>query len=203
MNNGNYGTPLVLFAFGTEGLNYAVVLMVISQLMMSTVGIYYAAKGSEDNNGGYRTAFKAVGKMPMVYAALLGILLNFGHLPIGKSLTEAVGLVADATIPTIMIILGVQLAKIPFKNMMIEKISYSLIIRLVISPVIALIITLILPVDPLLQKIMILMAAMPSAANTTMLAVKFNTDANFVSSMTLLSTCLSLITLPIILTFMI
>ncbi|SIE85582.1 Uncharacterised protein [Mycobacteroides abscessus subsp. abscessus] len=43
------------------------------------------------------------------------------------------------------------------------------------------------------------MAAMPSAANTTMYAVQYGTDPELVSSATLASTCLSLITLPIIL----
>lgn len=44
MNNGNYGTPVVLLVYGTAGLDTAVVLMVIQQLVMSTIGIYYAAK---------------------------------------------------------------------------------------------------------------------------------------------------------------
>jgi len=51
MNNGNYGTPVVLFIFGSTGMDYAIILMVIQQLLMSTVGIYYAAKGSEEHNG--------------------------------------------------------------------------------------------------------------------------------------------------------
>ncbi|MFC7393628.1 AEC family transporter [Scopulibacillus cellulosilyticus] len=199
MNNGNYGTPLVLFAFGKQALNYAVVLMIVQQLVMSTVGIYFAARGGEQGSGGFRTAFKSVIRMPMVYAAIIGGLLNICHVPIGKPMADGVGMVADAAIPTIMIILGMQLAKIPLKNVVLEKVSYSLIIRLVISPLIALLLTLILPVDSALKHIMILMAAMPSAANTTMFAVQFNTEVDFVSSSTLLSTCLSVITLPIIL----
>jgi malate permease and related proteins len=59
--------------------------------------------------------------------------------------------------------------------------------------------TFILPADTLLKQIMIVMAAMPSAANTTMYAVQYGTDPELVSSATLASTCLSLITLPIIL----
>lgn len=44
MNNGNYGTPVVLLVFGAVGLDIAVVLMVLQQLAMSTIGIYFAAK---------------------------------------------------------------------------------------------------------------------------------------------------------------
>jgi len=48
MNNGNYGTPLVLFVFGESGMKYAIIIMVIQQLLMCTVGVYYAAKGSSE-----------------------------------------------------------------------------------------------------------------------------------------------------------
>lgn len=48
MNNGNYGTPVVLLVFGAAGLDIAIVLMVLQQLVMSTIGMYYAAKGGED-----------------------------------------------------------------------------------------------------------------------------------------------------------
>lgn len=52
MNNGNYGTPVVLLVFGAAGLDIAIVLMVLQQLVMSTIGMYYAAKGGEDAGDG-------------------------------------------------------------------------------------------------------------------------------------------------------
>lgn len=54
-------------------------------------------------------------------------------------------------------------------------------------------------IDPMLKAIMILMAAMPSATNTTRYALQFGTEPDFVSSATLISTLLSLITLPVLL----
>jgi predicted permease len=51
MNNGNYGTPLALLLFGVAGFEYAIVLMVAQQMLMATVGVYYAAKGSPENDG--------------------------------------------------------------------------------------------------------------------------------------------------------
>jgi len=108
-------------------------------------------------------------------------------------------MVADAAIPTIKIILGMQLAKISLKKLAIYKVSLSLVIRLIVSPAIALCVAILLPVELMLKQIMILMAAMPTAANTTMYAVQFQTEPDFVSSATLLSTILSLFTIPFIL----
>jgi malate permease and related proteins len=198
MNNGNYGTPVALFAFGAVGFDIAVIFMVIQQLIMSTIGIYYAAKGSDDHDG-IRAALMAVVRMPVVYGAILGVVFQLTRIDISEIFYESINLVADAAIPTIMIILGMQLAKISLKKLEIEKVSYSLIIKLAISPLLAVVFAMILPVSEIVRNVMILMAAMPSAANTTMFALQFNTKPDFVSSVTLISTLSSIVTLPIVL----
>lgn len=198
MNNGNYGTPLILFAFGEPGMKYAVILMVIQQLLMCTVGVYYAAKGSLES-ASVKTALIEVIRIPIVYGASLGFILQTLDISINGTLMDAIRMVGDATIPTIMIILGIQLAKISVKNIQIGPLTVSLILRLIVSPVIAWVFTLFLPVNPLLAQIMIVLAAMPSAANTTMYALQYGTEPEFVSSATLISTIISLVTLPFIL----
>jgi malate permease and related proteins len=200
MNTGNYGTPVALLAFGKTGLNIAIILLVIVQLIMSTVGIYYAAKGSNGLSS-YKIAVQAVVKMPIVYGAFLGVLFQFTHVTIPRFLYTAVDLVADAVIPTIMIVLGIQLAAISLKNIEKEKMIYALIIKLIISPLLALVFVMLLPVEEIVGKIMILMAAMPSAANTTMYALQFNTQPEFVSSVTFVSTIISIVYIPLVLYF--
>lgn len=201
MNNGNFGTPVALFAFGAVGLDYAVVLMVIQSLIMSTIGIYFAAKGGEGNNG-FRQAMTSVIRMPIIYGALGGLLWKVLSVPMSKPLFQGIDFVANAAIPTIMLVLGIQLATITLKSIQISKVSFALFLRLLISPLIAICFVLVLPVDSLLAKIMILMAAMPTAANTTMYSLQFQTEPNLVSSSTLLSTLLSLVTLPVLLSFL-
>jgi predicted permease len=197
MNNGNYGTPVVFLIFGTKGLDIAVILMVLQQLIMSTIGLYYAAKGSPEADG-MRMVMAKVTKMPVVYGAIAGAVFQLLHIPLGEEIMTAVHMVADATIPTIMIILGMQLALISFKNIEYSMISYSLILKLIISPIIAYGCTLILPVDDMTKQIMILVAAMPTAANTTLMAVQFQTKPEVVSSATFISTILSIVTLPVL-----
>ncbi|MFT8320457.1 MAG: AEC family transporter [Bacillus sp. (in: firmicutes)] len=198
MNNGNYGTPLVLFAFGVPALHYAVILMVIQQMIMATVGIYYAAKGASENASGKETLKKVV-RVPIMYGAILGIIFHFIQIPISDTMMEAIKLVGNAAIPTVMLVLGMELAKISVKNIQIKPLTFALLLRLVISPLIAWLMTVILPVDGLVQQLMIVLAAMPAAANTTMYALQYGTEPDFVSSATLFSTLASLITLPIIL----
>ncbi|WP_100406939.1 AEC family transporter [Bacillus solitudinis] len=196
MNNGNYGTPVALFAFGTIGLDYAVVLMVLQTFLMSTVGLYYAAKGGSGEVG-IKKALKSVLKMPIIYGAIGGLLFQITNVEISEYIFVAIDFIANATVPTIMIILGMQLASISLKRIPVKKVSIALTIRLVLSPVIAYAITLVLPIDEVLAKLMIVMAAMPTAANTTIYSLQFKTEPDLVSSSTLISTLLSLITLPI------
>ncbi|EAD3328472.1 AEC family transporter [Listeria monocytogenes] len=201
MNNGNYGTPVVLLVFGAVGLDIAVVLMVSQQLAMSTIGIYFAAKGSKDANG-MKTVMKRVVRMPIAYGALLGLALQLLHVSLPSALMTCVKLVGDAAIPTIMIVLGMQLAVISFRRIELTKVGIALVLKLLIAPIIAFGLTLILPVDEMTKQIMILLAAMPTAANTTLMAVQFDTKPDLVSSATFISTVLSIITLPIVLYFL-
>lgn len=201
MNNGNYGTPVVLLVFGAVGLDIAVVLMVLQQLAMSTIGIYFAAKGSKDANG-MKTVMKRVVRMPIAYGALLGLALQLLHVSLPSALMTCVKLVGDAAIPTIMIVLGMQLAVISFRRIELTKVGIALVLKLLIAPIIAFGLTLILPVDEMTKQIMILLAATPTAANTTLMAVQFDTKPDLVSSATFISTVLSIITLPIVLYFL-
>ncbi|SFJ49213.1 AEC family transporter [Thermoflavimicrobium dichotomicum] len=198
MNNGNYGTPLVLFVYGTAGFHYAVAMMVIQQLVMCTIGVYYAAKGSVKHND-VQAALRQVVRMPIVYGAIAGLVFQYMHIPLSKPMLQSIDMIADAAIPTIMIVLGMQLAKISLRKISWEKISLSLVIRLVLSPIVAFALVSFWPIPDLLKEIMIVMAAMPTAANTTMYALQYETEPELVSGATLLSTNLSLVTLPVLL----
>lgn len=195
MNNGNLGIPIVLFAFGQSGLHYAIVIMVVQTILMSTLGIYYAAKGSVA--GGQ--AIASVVKMPIIHAAILGLLWNAWGWKIPHSLLQVIDFVANAAVPTIMLALGMQLADIPLNRLDWEKVSFSLLSRLILSPAIAWVIALWLPVDPLLKQVMVVAAAMPSAANTTMYSLQFGSEPKLVSGITLLSTVISAVSLTVVL----
>ena len=73
MNNGNYGVPVILMFFGAAGFNLAIILLVLQQFVMSTIGIYYAAKGSDRANdaSSVKYALIRVIKMPVAYCMYL------------------------------------------------------------------------------------------------------------------------------------
>lgn len=197
-NSGNYGTPVILFAFGKEGLNYAIPLMVFHSILMSIFGVYFAAR----SHGGIRIAIKTVLKQPTNYAILPAILLQQFQIKIPPNFYESIELVGNCAVPIVMIILGMQLAEVNAKKVEWLNISKASFIRLVASPVLAYFICVFFPIEPLLQKVIVVMAAMPTAATTAMYAIQFNTKPQFVSSGTLITTLLSFVTLTILLSIL-
>lgn len=195
MNAGNYGAPIVLFAYGEVGFAYAVSFLVLQAIIMNFFGVYYAARGQ----AGVKYALKAVLEMPPTWAVILALIFNLGNITVPGNILSVVELVGEATIPVVMVILGMQLAEIKLKSMEWDKISFGVITRLLISPILALGICLILPIDPLLQKVLILSAAMPSAATTVLYAVQYDTEPDLVSSITLITTLVSVITITALL----
>jgi malate permease and related proteins len=201
MNSGNYGTPIILFAFGSAGFDYAVIMMVIQSLLMNTVGIYYAIKGS-DEEFNLRESLVKIAKIPILYGALGGILFQVFGVEMPQFLMRSVGMIADAAVPTIMMVLGMQLAAISAKKVRLANLSFIVFLKMLISPVIAAIIIALLPIDGLLAKILIVLAAMPTAANTTMYSLQFNTEPDLVSYSTLVTTIMSIVTIPLLLSML-
>ena len=195
MNNGNYGIPLVLFAYGVGGLDYIIALMIFHTIVQVTVGGYYASKG--------KTSFKSIigniGKMPMMHAVYLGMIWGAFSLPMHESIYGAISLVADAAVPIVMLALGMQLAEIKVKDIEWKLVSLGTFLRLVASPVIAFFIVWHMPVDLLLKKIMILAAATPTATVSSMLAIQYDCQPQLVASINLITTILSIGTILVVL----
>lgn len=201
MNSGNYGAPVALFAFGQEGFHIAVIIMVIHSLFMNTLGIFFASIGSSDSTS-IKDSLKSVYRMPVLWGAVVGVALQLLHVPIHYSIMNGVDLISDASIPVVMLILGMQLAVISRKRVNYVAMGSTTFIRIVLSPLIATAILAFMPLPAVVKSVLILQAAMPAAANTTMLALQFNTKPDLVSFTTLVTTVLSIISIPIVLFFL-
>ncbi|MED4124891.1 AEC family transporter [Halalkalibacterium halodurans] len=195
MNSGNYGAPIILFAYGNTGFAFAVSFMVLQSVIMNFFGVYYAARGK----AGVRMAIRAVMQMPATYAVIVALALQAIPVEIPANFLMTVDIIAEATVPTVMIILGMQLAMIKWEHFDWSKITYGTILRLIVSPLIAFGITLVFPFDPLLAKVLIVSAAMPSAATIVMYAVQFQAEPRLVTSITLITTLFSVVTITVLL----
>ena len=136
--------------------------------------------------------------MPVMYGAILGILFQILNIPLPSTIIGGISMVGDASIPIVMLILGMQLAEIKPQKFNLKYVSSITILRMVVSPLLALALVQIMPVSDIIKNVFILLAAMPVAANTTMLAVQFDCKPDLISFTTLVTTLLSLISIPFV-----
>jgi len=198
MNSGNYGAPVVLFALGAVAFDYAVIMMVFQSFLMNSIGIFVASIVGREN-ASIRGAVMKVARMPVIYGAFFGLLLQLLSISLPEPIMNGVGLVADASIPTVMLVLGMQLAAIQRKRVAYKYVSATVGIRMILSPLIALFILYWLPIDNLVKSVLFIQASMPAAANTTLLAIQFDTEPDLVSFTTFITTIISLLTIPYVL----
>src|SRR5690606_5138793 len=177
----------VLFAFGETAFAYAVSYFVLQTISNHIMGIYYASRGQ------YATwaAIKQVLKMPLIYTLFAAIILRMLDIQIYDGLFNSVDLMSKATIPAIMLVLGMQLAELKLEKLEWDKISFGIVMRLMISPLFAYGLVLMLGINDLLGKVLILLCATPTAAITTLFALQYNTEPKLVSSITLITTLAS------------
>lgn len=197
-NSGNYGAPVVLFAFGAMAFDYAIIIMVIHGFLINSVGIFLASLGGAGSNG-IKSALFRLSRMPVLYGALLGIIFQIANIPLPSTIIDGISMVGSASIPVVMLILGMQLAEIKPQKFNVKYVSGITILRMVVSPLLAVALVTIMPVSELIKQVFILLAAMPVAANTIVLAVQFDCKPDLISFSTLVTTLLSLVTIPFVL----
>jgi len=190
MNTGNYGLPLVLFAYGPEGLAYGVIVLVLFTFPLGTLAIYIASRG-RDNPG---KAFLEIFKIPLFYAVALAALWRWLNLPMPEFIFKTIDMVGQAAIPGLLMLLGMQLARTRFKGDM-KPVFASSFLRLAVSPVIAFLLCLLLNIKGLPRNILILQTSTPSAIIPLLYAVKYDTHPDMVAGSILASTLLSAVSL--------
>ncbi|MEM9213741.1 MAG: AEC family transporter [Cyanobacteria bacterium P01_F01_bin.150] len=190
-NVGNMGLPFVFFALGDEGLERAIVYLVASSLMIATF-FPIVIKGE-----GLKAGLKVTLSLPVFWAAVAGMAIQIfgGELP--ASIGRGATLMADGAIPIALLTLGVQLSRTQFIFGRYEAFAAGL--RLIVSPMLAHTIGRLVGVEGLELQVLTLQAAMPVAVNSLIWVTEFGGDTVRLARTIVLSTLLSLATLPIVL----
>ena len=126
------GFPLVKGLFGDEGLLYASAFATMFNVIVWSVG--YAVMSGEMNA---KQVAKSVGKNPVTYAVILGLIIYLGRIPVPEVMKQPISLVGAMTTPLSMIIIGAMIAGSKVKAILGNKeVWLSVAVRLVLIPVI-------------------------------------------------------------------
>lgn len=192
-NTGNYGLPLVGFAFDSEVLARAVVVYIAVSFLNNSIGIFLASSGRRT----VRDALLEVARVPILYAAFAGLLVNMTNLELPPVVARSVGLTAQGAVPAMTVLLGLQLAQVQ-KLSGLRPVGVSSALRLLGSPFVALAWIVLLGVHGPAVAAIMMQASMPVAVATIIFATEYGLDEKFMSSTVLVSTILSPITLSVL-----
>ena len=187
-NTGNLGLPLALFAFGEEGLSYAVVVFAIMAIWTFTFGIWLVAGAG---------SFGKVLREPLVWATLLGGLFLWQDWQTPTFLTNTMELIGQMAIPLMLITLGVAVARLTPGG--IGRALVLSLVKLALCAGIGWGAALAFDLDHIATGVLVLQVATPVAVTSYLLAEKYGADAQSVAGLVVVSTLLSVGALPLLL----
>ena len=196
-NTGNYGLPLVSFAFGPQALAFASLYFVTTSILFNTAGVLLASLGHMD----FKSAVLGLFRVPAVYAVILAALLNRFDVALPLSLARTIDLAANGSIPLMIVLLGLELSRVTWSHSM-KPVGVSVGLRLIAGPLISLLLAIPFGLQGEAYQGSVTQTAMPAAVTNMVLATEYGLDSSLVTAMVFLGTILSPLTLTTLLVFL-
>lgn len=189
-NTGNYGLPLVKFAFGDEALAVASIFYVTTTILFNTVGVVIASLGHLD----LKSAILGVFKLPILYAAAIALFVKGAGAQIPTPLARAIEIAANGAIPAMIVLLGLELTRIEWSHSL-RAVALGVGLKLLLGPVIGFLFAACFGLQGHARQAGAVQAAMPAAVATTVVATEYKLEPSLVTAIVFFGTLLSPITL--------
>jgi predicted permease len=208
-NTGFMGVPLLVALLGAAAAGPAIVTIVIDMVITTSLCIALSRLDGAGQNGmghAAKNALLGMTKNPMPWSILLGTLFSAFQGSLPGPVEKTVALLADSASPVALFTIGAVLARS-------QKIAHHeqhgpltwkdyvpvALIKLFLHPLLVLAVGLAtismgVPIDVFALKVMVLVAALPSASNVSMLAERFGADNGRIARIILVSTAAAFLT---------
>ena len=191
-NTGNMGIPICLFAYGELGMGIAAAISSLVVLLHFTLNIFLAKRAFD---------FQTIFKSPAFYAIIVTVLFLYFEQPVPQFVMNTVMLLAYGMIVMILMSLGVALTQMKvfsFKDAVITSTG-----RVIIGPIIGLAVIKLFDLSGVSAGVILIQSSMPSAILCYLVASMYSPKVivDNISSTIVVSTIMSLFTIPITLFF--
>jgi len=217
-NTGFMGVPLLVALLGPPAAGPVIVTMVIDMVITTSLCIALSRLDGADEHGFAHAAENALKGMlfnPMPWSILLGGLASAVSLALPRPVMQTMGLLADAASPVALFTIGAVLARsqmlaaankhapIPLRDYLpvaaLKLFLHPLLVLLVGTAAVALGV----PLGKFALTVMVLVAALPSASNVSLLAERFGADNGRIARIILVSTAAAFVTFSLAVTLLI
>ena len=212
-NTGFMGVPLLVALLGPAASGPAIVTIMADLLITNSLCIALSRLDGAQQQGARTAAIQAlkgVVSNPMPWAILLGALFSALDLRLPTALAQTVSLLADAASPVALFTIGAVLARSRLLSASgapralrygdyLPIVAFKLLLHpLLVFLVGALAIRLGVPLTYSALTVIVLVAALPSASNVTMLSERFGADTARVGNIILVSTALAFLSFSLV-----
>ena len=186
-NAGFLGNPVAEGLYGADGLSLANIYLIPLRVMMWAAGLSIYS-GTHD----WKATTKRVLTHPCIIAILLGVGLMLLKIQLPALLLRPINALSSCNTACSMLVIGMILSGIHPRELLDPGILLFSLHRLVIIPALVYLACLLLPLEPMARGLCVILAAMPAAANTSMLADKYEQDPQYATRLVVVSTLLSI-----------
>lgn len=185
-NSGNIGLPLVLMAFGEEGLAMGVSYFIINSISQYSIGYGISA-------GAF--SFSRLLQQPLNYAIIISLLVLGFNLSVPEWIGNTTELIGGLVIPALLLVLGHSLSQLKITDL---GLSFKLaLVRMVLGVFMGFLIVWGLKLEGPQAGVVFLMFTMPVAVFNVVFAKHFNRSPEKVAGVVVLSTLLVFAFLPV------
>ncbi|WP_057490265.1 AEC family transporter [Streptococcus orisasini] len=192
-NVGFMGTPLAEAVGGKNAVFFISGFVVANQIMQWTYGLYLISRNRNIIN------WHSLLVNPAMIATVIGIFFFSLPYDLPKVITDAIETVAKLNTPLSTLVLGSYFYKADFKEIFLYKPAYyTAFLRLFLTSLVSIVLIWLLPVNAYDMKLALTIASCsPTAMNAALLSQIYGGDYKYGSRLVLLTTILSLISIPI------
>jgi predicted permease len=208
-NTGFMGVPLLVALLGPKAAGPIIVTIVVDMVITTSLCIALSRLDSADEHGfahAAQSALKGVLVNPLPWSILLGALASALRLELPGPVLKTVGLLADSASPVALFTIGAVLARSQMRAALHDHPPVPwgdyvpvAAIKLVLHPLLVLLVgvtavSLGVPLSKFALTVMVLVAALPSASNVSLLAERFGADNGRIARIILVSTAAAFLT---------
>ena len=217
-NTGFMGVPLLVALLGPKAAGPAIVTIVVDMVITTSLCIALSRLDGADQHGASKAvkrALKGVATNPMPWAILLGTLASALHFSLPKPVMQTINLMADAASPVALFTIGAVLARAQITARLgyaapLQLRDYLPVVglKLFLHPLLVLLVgaatmRLGLGLDRFTLTVLVLLAALPSASNVSLLAERFGADNGRIARIILVTTVAAFFTFSLAVTLLV
>lgn len=196
MNNLLIGLPILQSLYGPTAVLIAGLTSIPFNLTLYTYGVW---RLSAKTRSGGALRLKDIFS-PSVLATLAALVFFLFSLPVPGAVSRLMSACAGVTMPLSMVVIGVTMGSENLTAALRDRRVYAIaLFRLVLAPLVTFLLLRLLTDNALLLKSCVVIAGCPTGIVVPILSLQYGHDASLPSNCVIVTTLLSLVTLPILL----